>query len=387
MPLQYGTTQTLEVHYHRYRCPHCGKTSSEKVPLTYPETRITHRAAAWVKGLMRWQMPVSTVQKITGIHWETIRRIHKQTMDEALVRRWLQTRDSGYRPTYLAVDEFAVHKGHSYATCVMDLESGDVLWVGKGRSEADFAKFFEESGLEWLRGVKAVAMDMNASFNKLVRRHMPWADIVYDRYHMQAQYGKDVLGVVRLQEARRHKAEAERLRRLAEDEEDSQERKHLVLQARAETRAYSAVKSARWTLLRKDASLTGNARDALEDILEKHRDIAVCHSMKEELSELFRIRGGGGKGYALQEWKRWFDSAEASGIPALAGFARRKRERIEGLANHARHGISTGKLEGFNNRIKVAKRIGYGYRDDDFFFTTIRYISIPDLGSLSPKKT
>ena len=68
MPLQYGTAQTLEVHYHRYRCPHCGKTFSEKVPLTYPETRIPRRAAAWVKGLMRWQMPASTVQKITGIH-------------------------------------------------------------------------------------------------------------------------------------------------------------------------------------------------------------------------------------------------------------------------------------------------------------------------------
>ncbi|MCI6672751.1 MAG: transposase [Spirochaetaceae bacterium] len=52
-----------------------------------------------------------------------------------------------------------------------------------------------------------------------------------------------------------------------------------------------------------------------------------------------------------------------------------------------RHSISTGKLEGFNNRIKVAKRIGYGYRDDDFLFTTIRSIPIPDLGSLSPKKT
>ena len=72
-------------------------------------------------------------------------------------------------------------------------------------------------------------------------------------------------------------------------------------------------------------------------------------------------------------WKRWFESAEAGGIPALA--------------NHARHGISTGKLEGVNNRIQVAKRIGYGYRDDDSFFTTIRSISIPDLGSLSPKKT
>ena len=65
------------------------------------------------------------------------------------------------------------------------------------------AKFLEESGLEWLRGVKAVVMDRNASCNKLVKRHMPRADIVYDRCHMQAQYGKDVLGVVRLQEASR----------------------------------------------------------------------------------------------------------------------------------------------------------------------------------------
>ena len=77
----------------------------------------------------------------------------------------------------------------------------------------------------------------------------------------------------------------------------------------------------------------------------------------------------------LQEVRRYKSAAE------------RLRERIDGLANHARHGISTGKFEGINNRIQVAKRIGYGYRDDDCFFTTIRSISIPDLGSLSPKKT
>ena len=86
------------------------------------------------------------------------------------------------RPTCLAVDGFAVHKGHRYVTCVMDLGNGDVLWVGKGRPEADFDKFFEESGLEWLRGVKAVAMDRNASCNKLVKRHMPRADRWYLSY-------------------------------------------------------------------------------------------------------------------------------------------------------------------------------------------------------------
>jgi len=45
------------------------------------------------------------------------------------------------------------------------------------------------------------------------------------------------------------------------------------------------------------------------------------------------------------------------------------------------------KLEGFNNKIKVTKRIGYGYRDDDFFFTLIRYLSIPSVRSPSHKKS
>ncbi|MBQ7542792.1 MAG: transposase, partial [Clostridia bacterium] len=47
--------------------------------------------------------------------------------------------------------------------------------------------------------------------------------------------------------------------------------------------------------------------------------------------------------------------------------------------------ISTGRLEGFNNKIKVAKRIGYGYRDDAFFFTLIRYLSVPSVRTPSHK--
>ncbi|MDI9506257.1 MAG: transposase, partial [Bacillota bacterium] len=54
-----------------------------------------------------------------------------------------------------------------------------------------------------------------------------------------------------------------------------------------------------------------------------------------------------------------------------------KRSRLEGLVAHALFPISTGKLEGFNNKIKVAKRIGYGYRDDEYFFTLVRYLALP----------
>ena len=54
---------------------------------------------------------------------------------------------SNYRPRYLAVDEFAIHKGHRYATCVMDLETGFILWAGLGRSMADFEHFFKSIDL------------------------------------------------------------------------------------------------------------------------------------------------------------------------------------------------------------------------------------------------
>ena len=198
----------------------------------------------------------------------------------------------------------------------MDLDAWDVLWGGRGRAKADFAVFFQETDMDYLSEVEAVAMYMIASYNTLVGEHMPWAEIVYDRYHMQAQFGKDVLGAVRLDEARRHNEMAKQL--------------------------------------------------------------------KEEMSRLFNLRD---EEEARNGWTEWFKGAKESGIPALVRFAERKEKRLDGPIAHASHPISTGRLEGFNNRIKVAKRIAYGYRDEDYFFSLIQFISIPSVRSQSLKKT
>ena len=155
---------------------------------------------------MQQKISIKAIQKLTGIHWDTIRKVQREIMDEAIWEREKMLREEGYKPRILAVDEFAIHKGHSYATCVMDLEQGDILWVGKGRAMKDFEKFFEDMPFNSLSAVIAVAMDMNASYNKLVTKHLPKARIVYDRFHMQSQFGRDVLSAVRLDEARRHKA-------------------------------------------------------------------------------------------------------------------------------------------------------------------------------------
>ncbi len=374
MPVYSGTRQELEISYHRYRCQSCARTFSEDIPFKYPETRITERAASWISAFLRFNLPISTVQQITGVHWDTIKHIQKNLMDNAIADRRRKLLREGYKPKHLAVDEFAIYKGHRYATCVMDLDTGDIIWVGRGRTKADFAIFFQEMDMDYLSEVEAVAMDMNASYNALVSEYMPCAEIVYDRYHMQAQFGKDVLGAVRLDEARKHNAMAKQLKEAGCPKAAIKEEKKL----------YSEVKRARWILLAGQDSLSDEDSSALRKILDDHADLALCHAMKEEMSRLFDLRD---EDEARKGWIAWFEGARASGIPALMKFAERKEKRIDGLIAHASHPISTGKLEGFNNRIKVAKRIAYGYRDEDYFFSLIQFISIPSVRSQSLRKT
>ena len=384
MPLWHGLPLKLDVEHHRYRCTVCARSFSEDICMRYPGTRITYRAAKWVQELLRWHLSISAVHEITGLHWDTIRKVHESVMQEALDWRHKEIQDKDYRPEYLAIDEFAIHKGHRYATCVMDLAEGDVLWVGRGRSKADFARFFEEVDLDYLSEVKAIAMDMNASYNILVEQRLSHAEIVYDRYHMQAQYGKDVLGVVRLQEARNHRQQSKELILAAAQEENPAERRILKAEASRQSRLYSSLKSSRWTLLANGDNLSPEKAEKLNDILDSHSDLALCYAMKEEMCSLFELKD---PDVARKRWTDWFEGAKASGIPPLVKFAELKEKRIEGLVAHARHNISTGKLEGFNNKIKVVKRIGYGYRNEDYFFTLIRYMSIPAVRAQSPRKT
>lgn len=202
IPIQRDTTHIWNFFIHRYQCNCCHETFTEEIPFKYPGTRITYRAGNWIKGFLQQKMSIKAIQELTGIHWDTIRKV-QQIMDEAIWKREKMLREEGYKPRILAVDEFAIHKGHSYATCVMDLEQGDILWVGKGRAMKNFEKFFEDVPSDSLSAVIAVAMAMNASYNKLVTKHLPKARIIYDRFHMQSQFGRDVLGAVRLDEARR----------------------------------------------------------------------------------------------------------------------------------------------------------------------------------------
>lgn len=215
---------------------------------------------------------------------------------------------------------------------------------------------------------------MNASYNILVQQYLPQATIVYDRYHMQAQFGKEVLGAVRLAEAREHRQEALLKKEQLSTVHTVQETQRIKKEIQAEQAQYRTLKRSRWPLLTNQTKLSASGKASLSQILQDHESLAICYSMKEEMIRLFKNRD---PQTARSGWEKWFEAAKASEIEPLVRFAEQKEKRIEGLIAHAVYPISTGKLEGFNNKIKVSKRIGYGYRDDEYFFTLIRFISIP----------
>lgn len=103
------------------------------------------------------------------MHWETIRNLHINLMESILQEHHNRLKLADYHLKYLVLDEFAIHKWHTYAKGVMDLEAGEVIWIDKGRSKEDFRNLFDEIEPAFLVNIKAVAMGRNIFYNILVK--------------------------------------------------------------------------------------------------------------------------------------------------------------------------------------------------------------------------
>lgn len=96
------------------------------------------------------------------------------------------------------MDEFALFKGHRYATVAICADTQQVLWIGEGRSRKAVRPFFTWMGQKVCRQIQAVAMDMNTAMDLEVQKHCPNARVVYDLFHVVAKFGREVIDRVRV---------------------------------------------------------------------------------------------------------------------------------------------------------------------------------------------
>ena len=142
---------------------------------------------------------------------------------------------------------------------------------------------------------------------------------------MQAQFGKEVLGVVRLNEARKHKEAAADIKEVLANEDDPDTRRKLKQEYKEERKKYSSIKNSRWPILTNSKNLKDEKKSALNTILEEHNDLAVCYAMKEEMCRLFELTDSE---EANKRWITWFEAAKESEIEPLIRFANLKEKRL-----------------------------------------------------------
>lgn len=318
----------------RVACPQCGP-KVEELRWLARYSRITRRLADSVVRLCE-VLPIRHVAEFFCLDWKTVKRVHKEHLREEL-----GPVDLG-EVEVIAMDEFAIQKGHRYATVIVEPYTKRVLWVGRGRGREDVRPFFELLGSEGRQRLKAVVIDMSSAYEEEAKYQCPMAEIVYDLFHVVAKYARDVIDRVRVDEAKR----------LQDDEP-----------------ARKVIKGSKWLLLRNRKNVSRKDRVKLDELLRANRKLSTVYILRDDLKHLWDYVYPGA---AKRFWLQWYSRAIRSRIEPLKKFARNLKERIEGVLAHCRWPLHTGLLEGINNKIKVIKRMAYGFRDDEYFFLRIR---------------
>jgi transposase len=320
---------TVALPIPRVECRACGAVRQVRVPFADPRRSYTKSFERYVLELSR-RMTIRDVAHHLDVGWDTVKDIQKRDLS----RRYAKPKLKHLRA--IAIDEIAVAKGHRYLTVVMDLEGGAVVFVGDGKGADALKPFWKRlrpSGAK----VQAVAMDMSAAYRGAVTTYLPEAKIVFDRFH-----------VVKLS-----------------NEKLSDLRRALYREA-TEVQHKAVLKGTRWLLLKNAENLDAgkDEKGKLEEALKLNQPLATAYYMKEDLRRFWEQPG---RRFATTFLDGWIRRAEASGIKVLQQMAKALAAHRSGLLAYYDVMISSGPMEGTNNKIKTMKRQAYGFRDLEFF--------------------
>jgi transposase len=319
----------LKLKVARVMCFDCCKVRQVKLPFADPQKRYTRAFARYALELARY-MTIQDVAKHLKVSWATVKGIQAQSLQQRFGKPKL------HKLKKIAIDEIAISKGHRYLTVVLDLISGAVVFVGDGKG-VDSLKPFWQRVRRARAKIVAVATDMSKAYIRAVRDNLPKAVHVFDHFHVVKLFNEK-LSAFRRELYRQLSSDAER----------------------------KILKGTRWLLLKNPENLDPerNERERLDEALQLNLPLATAYYLKEDLRQIWHqanLRA------ARRELRDWLARARASGIDMLVKFAETLEEYQEGVLAYYKHPISTGPLEGTNNKIKTMKRQAYGYRDHEFF--------------------
>jgi transposase len=313
----------------RVECRVCRITRQVRVPFADPQRHYTRAFERYVLDLSQ-SMTIQDVARHLGVGWDTVKDIQKRHLQRHFAKPKLK------RLRQIAIDEIAVGKGHRYLTVVLDLLSGAVVFVGDGKGGEALEPFWQRLRASRAK-IKAVATDMSAAYIQAVRRHLPKVVHVFDHFHVIKLFN-DKLSAFR--------------RDLYREATSGLNKKVL--------------KGTLWLLLKNPENLDPKRRELerLQEALRLNQPLATVYYMKEDLRQVWRQSDKATAALMLDDWIR---RADASCLKPLQQMAATLGACRSGILAYYDYRISTGPLEGTNNKIRTMQRQAYGFRDHEFF--------------------
>ena len=333
--LPMGRKQTrFSLKMHRLFCRDCQAYRMENIQfLSASTSRVSKCLERTVLELWK-HMCIKAVADHYDLHWSTVKNIEKKHLHKKYKYIPLKNVKS------IGIDE--VHMGKKlgekgYLTIVRDLDSGAVLFVGKGKKGSCLDEFAEK--LKRSQAIiKYFAVDLAPSFTSWIQNNFPEATIVYDHFH-----------VIKLMNDRLSNIRRRIMRELADEEKIN-------------------IKGLRWHFNMNNENLTEAAEEELNACCSLYEELGKAYALKEALRRIYSIRD---VVFAQNALVYWCERAENSQIPEMISMAKTIRKHGAGIMAFWETGITSASMEGFNNKIGWLTRQAYGYRDEEYLILKI----------------
>jgi transposase len=305
----------------RVKCPDCG-VRVEAVPWARG-ARFT-RDFEDVVAYLAQQMAKAPIARLMRIAWDTVGRIVDRVVAERLDPRRLD----GLR--MVGVDEVSYRRRHRYLTVVADHHTGRIVWCAKGRNAATLQAFFDELGPR-RQSIRAVSIDMSGGYEKAIRDNAPHAEIAFDPFHV-VRVGADAVDQVR------------------RDEWNAHDRSH--------TTTGKWVKHTRWALLKAPDRQSLDQLGTLGEVYARNQRLYRAFLLYHQLRLLYALENPALAPAHLDAWLRW---AARSRLAPFVKAARTLRAHRDGVLAAIRLGLSNGRLEGLNSRVRLISHRSFGF--------------------------
>jgi transposase len=322
--LDLGATRCIiECELRLLRCPDCRVVRAEPVPWARQgahHTRDFEDTVAW----LAQQMAKTPICGLLRIGWDTVGRIVARVVADHLD----DARLSGL--IAVGVDEISYRRGQRYLTSVVDHKTGAIVWCSPGRSAATLQAFFDELG-DRRHSIRAVSIDMSGGYERAIREAIPHAEVAVDPFHV-IRLGQRAVDQVR------------------RDEWNAHERSH--------TKTGKWIKNTRWSLLKAPAKQSVRQLAVLGEVQQANKPMFRAFLLKEELRLLYQLEDPALAPAHLDAWLAW---ATRSRLQPFVKLARTIRRHRAGILAAIRLGLSNGRLEGLNSRIRLISHRSFGF--------------------------